>query len=90
MSRSYREPWYIDGYKGSGRRQFFKNYANRRVRRKSPYEEIANGCSYKKYTDPYDICDFKFFWDPEPHVYWHGKNGPEWIYPDEPWKVFRK
>ena len=90
MSRSYREPWYIDGYKGSPRRQFFKNYANRRVRRKSPYEEIANGGSYKRYTDPYDICDFKWRWDPEPWVYW-GKSGPEWIYSNEkPWQVFRK
>ena len=32
MSKSRRVPWITDGYKGSRRRQFFKNYANRVVR----------------------------------------------------------
>jgi hypothetical protein len=89
MSRSWREPFYTDGYKGSKRRQFFKNQANRVVRRISPYEDMAGGGSYKKYTDPWDICDFKFKWNPYPEVYW-GKNGPEWYWDEKPWQVFRK
>ena len=90
MSRSWREPFFTDGYKGSPRRQFFKNQANRCIRQISPYEDIANGGSYKKYFDRYFICDYKWRWDPEPRVYW-GKNGPEWVYSNEkPWQVFRK
>jgi len=91
MSRSYREPWYTDGYKGSKHRQFQKNYANRRIRRKSIDEDIPNGKSYRKYNDPWDICDFKFKWDPYPWVHVNWRTGElEWVYPEEPWKVFRK
>jgi hypothetical protein len=58
MSRSYRKPWTTDGYRGSKRRQFNKNYANRIIRR--TLEEIPDGKAFKKLTDSYNICDFKW------------------------------
>lgn len=56
MSRSYQKnPWVND------RNPFMKNYANRRVRRISPYANIhADGNWYRRYTCPYDICDWKW------------------------------
>jgi hypothetical protein len=93
MSRSYRKPFFTDGYKGSGRRQFFKNYANRVIRRLPIDEEISNGRSYRKYTDPWDICDYKWYWHPEPRVRVNGWTGELEEYPgdaEEFWKVCRK
>ena len=56
MSRSYRKPILTDGY-GTKRRRAAKTYANRRVRNKVV---IANGNAYRKFTDPWNICDYKF------------------------------
>jgi len=57
MSRSYRKPWETDGRKGSRRRQFFKRYSNKIIRK---MEDVPNGKSYKKTGYTYDICDYKF------------------------------
>jgi len=56
MSRSYKKhAWICD------RDPFMKNYANRRLRRKSPFDDVfANGNWYRRATCPYDICDFKW------------------------------
>jgi len=40
------------------RSPWWKNYANRRLRRLPP-EAIPNGCRYKRHTCSYHICDFK-------------------------------
>lgn len=80
MSRSYRKPFVTDGYKGSGRRQFFKNYANRILRRKGIEEEIANGKAYKKYSDGWNICDYRW--------YESLKTMSSWT--DKPWQLIRK
>jgi hypothetical protein len=91
MSRSYREPFYTDGYKGSKRRQLEKNLANRHLRRKSIDEDLPNGKGYRKYSDPYNICDFKFKWDPFPRVFLNYRTHEfELVYPEKPWRVFRK
>lgn len=58
MSRSYRDSWATDGYKGSKRRQFFKRYSNKVVRRS---KGIPDGGAFKKFSDPWNICDFKFY-----------------------------
>jgi hypothetical protein len=60
MSRSRRVPWITDGYKGSKRKQFFKNYANKVVRKS---RDIPNGKAYKKFFCSYDICDYKWYVD---------------------------
>lgn len=85
MSRSYREPWYTDGYKGSSRKQWLKRYANKVVRHSV---DVPNGKAYRKYYDPWNICDYRFPMM-TPHVSWiHGN--PEWIFEERPWRVCRK
>ena len=77
MSRSYRRPYCKDGYKGSKRKQFLKKEANGRVRRAT---DVPNGKSYRKFFNPWDICDYNSYqtkWDIEKH--W-----PEW------WRLIRK
>jgi len=87
MSRSYREPWYTDGWKGSKRKQFFKRYANRRIRRTT--DEIADGKAYIRFFESYSICDYKWLYDPRPRIRWW--NGVmEVIKPDPEYKVRRK
>ena len=56
MSRSYLKPILTDGY-GTKRRRSAKTYANRRVRKKF---DIPNGNAFRKFTDPWNICDYKF------------------------------
>jgi len=58
VSRSYRKPYVTDGYKGSGRRKFSKGYANNVVHNT---EDIADGNAYRKVTNPWDICDYRWF-----------------------------
>jgi hypothetical protein len=54
MSRSYKK---YAGYKD--RSPWYKNYANRRLRRIPVTEEpIGDHKSYRKYSNPWDICDF--------------------------------
>ncbi len=57
MSRSYRKPWVVDGYRGSPRKQAMKRYANSRIRKMN---DIPNGNAYRKFTDPWDIYDYKW------------------------------
>lgn len=55
MSRSYKK---VFGHKD--RNPFMKKYSNRRLRRLSIDETLANGMSYRKHTNPWDISDWKF------------------------------
>lgn len=55
MSRSKRAPYWTEGYK-SKTRGIRKRQANKRVRR----TDLADGASYKKASESWDICDFKF------------------------------
>lgn len=77
MSRSNRKPWVTDGYKGSKRRQFFKRYSNKVIRRT---EDIADGKAFKKVFDSWSICDYKW--------YESGKSMSRWSL--QPWKYNRK
>jgi len=88
MSRSRREPWFTDGYKGSKRRQYNKRYANHVVRHT---EDVPNGKAYKKLYGSYDICDFRFRYDPRPRVYFSwAKNALVVLEPTPSWQVCRK
>jgi hypothetical protein len=66
MSKSRRESWITDGYKGSKRKQFFKNYANRVVRKS---KNVPNGKAYKRFFYSYDICDYKWYADIKDELY---------------------
>ena len=85
MSRSYRKPWYNDGY-GTNFRRWHKRYANRTVGRAV---NVPNGKAYKKYYDSYDICDFRYEWDPWTSYYWYWGE-MKVIEPEPLWRVNRK
>lgn len=73
MSRSYKKNvGWVD------RNPFMKNYANRRLRRKSAEEEIPNGRAYKKYQCSWDICDFAsiYYGGYKEYKYW--ETGRRW------------
>jgi hypothetical protein len=89
MSRSYKKHLWIKCGCGSKSKTFFKNYANRTVRRKSVNFEIADGGSYRKFFDQYTICDCKLSYDPEPRIYFFNGN-PKIITGDPLWKYRRK
>jgi len=85
MSRSYREPWYTQGYGGNCRR-WQKHYANRVVRRAA---DVPDGKAYRKYYNSWDICDWRWIHDPYPRYYW--RDGERHSYgPDPLWWVNRK
>jgi hypothetical protein len=66
-----------------------KRYANRKIRMISVYDDLADGMSYKRYIDQYDLCDWKFKWDPTPRIYW--VDGEMRLTEPEPWyKAGRK
>ncbi|TXH08651.1 MAG: hypothetical protein E6R04_10215 [Spirochaetes bacterium] len=54
MARSYKGPWVCD------RNPWAKRYANRRLRRRQVTEESLDGGMYKKYSNPWDICDWRW------------------------------
>ena len=96
MSRSYKK---CPGYKDHS--EFFKNYANRVIRRKT--FDIQSGGWYKRLFDRYSICDYKTIyhsrselfreWDRdsrEPH--WNSWTGKLYAYEPEkrPWHYWMK
>jgi hypothetical protein len=90
MSRSYKKPHMKEGY-GTKRKKVNKNYANRRIRRKCVEYDIADGSSYRKITNPWDICDFIIRYEPKPWVGVSYRTGElEWVEPDPLWKWNRK
>ena len=56
MSRSYRKPYWTEGYGGKARKSR-KRAANKRVRSAL---DGADGMAYKKEYNSWDIVDFKF------------------------------
>lgn len=88
MSRSYRKPYTVDGY-GSRWKRYIKNCFNRKIRRKSVDYEIADGGSYRKMNQPWDLCDYRFRYNPHPKVYWW-RGVQEIIEPDPIYKYNRK
>jgi len=86
MSRSYREPWYVDGYGSRNRKAAAKRFANKRVRHA---KDMPSGKAYRKFYNPWDISDWKFEWDPKPHIM-HIFGETRVRFPDPEWKVRRK
>jgi len=85
MSRSYREPWFVDGY-GGQRKRWMKRYANKTVRKA---KDVPPGKAYRRFYDPWNIVDWKYRWDPDGYIWW--KNGePIWEPPSPEWKARRK
>lgn len=57
MSRSYRKPFWTQGYGGAWR-NFAKRQSSKRVRRT---KSVSNGNYYKRISNSWDICDYKFY-----------------------------
>ena len=76
MSRSRRKPYITDGFKGSKRKQYNKRLANHVVRKA---EGVPNGKAYRKYVDPWNINDYR---------YWFDKNKSP--YKEKFWQYLRK
>lgn len=55
MSRSRKKPYYTDN---GPARKIKKRQANKRVR---AAKVVADGNSFKKHLESWDICDFKFY-----------------------------
>ena len=71
VSRSYKEPWATDYHRS---KSYYKRLANRKIRKIPIDEDISNGRSFRKYYCSYDICDYKFRYNPHPVVYsWGGE-----------------
>lgn len=58
MSRSYRKPIWTEGMKSPGLRKSRRRLANRRVRES---EDVGSGANFKRISNSWDICDFKFY-----------------------------
>lgn len=58
-------------------RKYWQRQANKRIRNTDVYEDIPDGARYRRYFDQYTICDYKFFWDPTPRV-WFNPFKREW------------
>lgn len=79
MSRSYKKHlWTKDHNSGA------KRTANRKVRHS---KDIADGGSYRKIYEQYNICDWKFLHDPSPR--W-SNYFQEWTDPTPLWKARKK
>ena len=64
MSRSYREPYWVDSY-GSKVKKWYKRDASKRIRRT---KDVPNGKAYRKFYDPWNIVDSKWYDGSKP--YW--------------------
>lgn len=91
MSRSYRKPWYTDGYKGSKRKQYYKRYYNKIIRKIDALDEdiLSDGNMFKKINCRYNICEFRSYYTGKSILYFN-KGIPFFIEPDPYWKVGRK
>ena len=59
MSRSYKKNPYVTDHKRRSTKQS-KRLANRRVRRRINNEDTLGRIQHKKYTESWDICDYKW------------------------------
>lgn len=56
MSRSYKKT----PYAGQKKCKFSKKYSNKKIRKTEEHcKKIADGGSFKKILEPWDICDYK-------------------------------
>jgi len=58
VSRSYRKPYWTEGMKSPGLRKSRRRQANRRVRKAKNVPDIGG---FKKISNSWDICDYKFY-----------------------------
>ncbi len=80
MSRSFKKVFgFVD------RNPWGKRFANRRVRRIPIDKSLASGNAYRRYNNPWDICDWRFLFHSKAAVLQHYA---EW-YDDEHYRAHR-
>lgn len=70
MSRSYKKNPYVTDHKRRSTKQS-KRLANRRVRRRLRDEDTLGRIQHKKYTESWDICDWKWRMSREEAIEWY-------------------
>ena len=83
MSRSYKHSSFVVDNKGHNlRRRYFKRYHNKAIRNKlNNSDELMQGSIHKKYTNSWDICDYRWYWSEEQAVidYYQRYNEQWWF-----------
>lgn len=74
MSRSYKKNPYVTDHKRRSTKQS-KRLANRRVRRCLCDENTLGRIQHKKYTESWDICDYKWRMSREEAIEWYESEG---------------
>lgn len=74
MSRSYKKNPYVTDHKRRSTKQS-KRIANRRVRRRLCNEDTLGRIQHKKYTESWDICDYKWRMSREEAIEWYESEG---------------
>ena len=75
MSRSYKKNPYVTDHKRRSTKQS-KRIANRRVRQRLRFDEdMPVRSQHKKYTETYDICDYKWRMSKEEAIQWYESEG---------------
>jgi hypothetical protein len=87
MSRSRKKNPICKDTSGSNYRKFIKNYSNRKVRRTL---EVANGKSYRKIFETWNINDYVLRWDPSPDYYFDRNGEMQKREPDPEWRARMK
>ena len=72
MSRSYKKNPYVTDHKRRSTKQS-KRIANRKVRRRLYDEDTLGRIQHKKYTESWDICDYKWRMSREEAIKWYEK-----------------
>lgn len=63
MSRSYKKtPGFTDQQRNSSTSKVLKRLSNKRVRQFDVEDHLPNGKAYRKFLDPWDICDWKLLY----------------------------
>lgn len=75
MARSFKAPWICD------RNPWAKRKANQRVRRVPVHVDLPDGNYYRRLTNPWDICDWK--WQARE---WWNPYLSEWEEVSQPWR----
>lgn len=70
MSRSYKKNPYVTDHKRRSTKQS-KRLANRRVRRRLCGEDTLGRIQHKKYTESWDICDYKWRMTRQEAIQWY-------------------
>ena len=82
MSRSYKHSSFVVDNKGHNlRRRYFKRYHNKSIRNKlKNSDELIQGSRHKRYTNSWDICDYRWYWSEEQATIDYYRDYPNWNY----------